>query len=50
MFLTGCNDDPADFDYVDSGITIGGDTIYYRDYTVATNCSLLSWANLIKGL
>ncbi len=40
MFLTGCNDDPADFDYVDSGITIGGDTIYYRDYTVATNCSL----------
>ncbi len=40
IFLTGCNDDPADFDYVDSGITIGGDTIYYRDYTVATNCTL----------
>ena len=40
LFISGCAANVTDFTYEDSGITIGGDTIYYREYTVSTSCDL----------
>ena len=38
LFISSCAADVTDFTYEDSGITIGGDTLYYREYTVSTSC------------
>lgn len=40
LFISGCAANVTDFTYEDSGITIGGDTLYYREYTVSTSCDL----------
>ena len=49
FFMTGCDflptpeDEPTtddSFEYTDSGISIGGDALYYRDYTDDTTCEL----------
>ena len=38
LFISGCAANVTDFTYEDSGITIGGDILYYREYTVSTSC------------
>lgn len=40
VLVSGCAANVTDFTYEDSGITIDGDTLYYRDYTVSTSCDL----------
>lgn len=40
LFIGGCVANVTDFTYEDSGITIGGDTLYYREYTTSTSCDL----------
>jgi len=40
FFVSGCAANVTEFTYEDSGITIGGDTLYYRNYTVSTSCDI----------
>ncbi len=36
--LTACEGDSLNYDYVASGLTVDSETLYYREYTVDTDC------------
>ncbi|MFK5883833.1 MAG: hypothetical protein QM489_05755 [Candidatus Izemoplasma sp.] len=43
LFISGCSDDEVeviDYEYVEFGITMGDNTVFYREYSSADSCSL----------